>query len=46
MLVNPTSPVVAAGRLSGRVRVRPSTEGEPPDLDLDVSGADVGGQRP
>ena len=36
MLVNPTSPVVADGRLSGRVRVRPTAEGEPPDLDIDA----------
>lgn len=37
MLVNPTSPDVAAGRLSGRVRVPLSTEGDPPDLDIDPS---------
>jgi hypothetical protein len=39
MLVNPTSPVVADGRLSGRVRVRPAAEGEPPDLDIDAPTA-------
>lgn len=43
MLVNPTSPVVADGRLSGRVRVRPSAEGEPPDLDIDASTTVAGG---
>ena len=44
MLVNPTSPVVAAGRLSGRVRVRPSNVGEPPDLDIDPLEGPSGGQ--
>ena len=44
MLVNPTSPVVADGRLSGRVRVRPTAEGEPPDLDIDAPTIVAGGQ--
>jgi hypothetical protein len=46
MIVNPTSPVVADGRLSGRVRVRPAAEGEPPDLDIDVTTTVAGDQHP
>ena len=44
MIVNPTSPVVAEGRLSGRVRVRPSNVGAPPDLDIDPSDGTSEGQ--
>lgn len=46
MIVNPTSPVVADGRLSGRVRVRPAAEGEPPDLDIDLTTTVAGDQHP
>ena len=44
MLVNPTSPAVADGRLSGRMRVRPSAGVEISDLDIDAPTTTTDGQ--